>query len=181
MYKPESFLKHANEFLAAEVSEETLTEVRDVSFENKKRANPSLNPPRSDIERAVLNWLLKHHKKVTQYPNNFPDFITSEEDILHGYDIKQIRSTRFNIYEDIILHAKNAITKRDLSTLTIIFIVDTSFTTRLILSTLLSHKIPDIPDNIIIAFGQVNYSAGGPVFEVVYEERYNDIINNTAV
>lgn len=181
MYKPENFLKHANEFLAAKVSQETLIEVRDVSSENKKRANPSLSPPRSDIERAVLDWLLKHHKKVTQYSNNFPDFITSEDDILHGYDVKQIRSTKFGIYEDIILHAKNAITKKDLSTLTIIFIVDTSFATRLILTILLSHKIPDIPDNIIIAFGQVNYSAGGPVFEVAYEERYNDIINSTTI
>lgn len=179
MYKPESFLKHANEYLATKVSEETLTEVRDVSFENKKRTNP-LTPSRSDIELAVLDWLLKHNKKVNQYSNNFPDFITSEDDIFHGYDVKQIRSTRFGVYEDIILHAKNAITKKILSTLTIIFIVDTSFAMGLTLRILSSHKIPDIPDNIIIAFGQVNYSAGEPVFEIAYEERYNDIIN-TAV
>lgn len=182
MYKPESFLKYANEFLAAKISEETLTEVRDVSFENKKRTTPPLLPDAaSDIERAVLYWLLKHNKNVTQYTNTFPDFITSENDIHHGYDVKQIRSTRFDIYEDIILHAKEAVTKKNLSTITIIFIIDTSFSMGLILSTLSSNKIPNIPDGIIISFGQVNYSAGVPVFEVAYEERYNDIINNTAI
>ncbi len=179
MYKPESFLKHANEFLAAQVSEETLTEVRDVSFENKKRENLSMNSQaRRDIERAVLIWLLKSNKTVTQYDSTFPDFITSEGDILNGYDVKQIRTIRFEIYRDIILHAKNAITKKKLSTLTIIFMIDSSYTMSVILDTLSSNKITDIPDSVIILLGQLEYSLGEPVFQVVYEERYNDIIND---
>lgn len=178
MYKPESFLKHANEFLAAKVSEETLTEVRDVSFENKKRENLSMDPQaRADIEHAIFNWLLKNNKSVTKYINSFPDFITSEDGIFHGYDAKQIKTTRFDIYRDIILHAKTAITKKNLSTLTIIFMIDSSFDMSVILNTLSSSKIADIPDSVIILLGQLENSSGEPVFQVFYEERYNDIVN----
>ncbi|MBC3210269.1 DUF4935 domain-containing protein [Pseudomonas sp. SWRI111] len=180
MYKPESFLKYANEFLAAKVSQETLTEVRDVSFENKKRESISLNSKDlSEIEGAVLSWLLNHHKTVAHYKNAFPDFIATESDTYHGYEIKQIRTTRFDIYADIIARSKEVIIKKKLTTLTIIFMIDSSFTMGLILSLLSLNKLPDIPDNLIIMFGQIQYSLNEPVFESVYEERYSDIIQNT--
>lgn len=180
MYKPENFLKYANEFLAAKVSQETLTEVRDVSFENKKRESISLiSKDLSEIEGAILSWLLNHHKTVLHYKNDSPDFIATENDTHHGYEIKQIRTTRFDIYADIIARSKEVIIKKKLTTLTIIFMIDSSFTMGFILSLLSLNKLPDIPDNLIIMFGQIQYSLNEPVFESIYEERYNDFIKNT--
>jgi predicted nucleic acid-binding protein len=181
MYKPETFLKHANEYLAAKVSEETLTEVRDVSYENKKRENPSLKPEaRSDIERAIFHWLLKKHTTVTQYRNTPPDFIICENDVFHGFEIKQVRATSLDVYEDIIMQAQNTIIKKNLSTLTTIFMIDSSFTLGFLLSMLSSTRIAAIPENLIIVFGQIEYSLNGPVFDVAYEGRYSDILKNTA-
>lgn len=80
MYKPETFLKYANKFLSAEISDETLLEVRDVSLENRETKSILRNPtaPNAPIYMEVVRWILTKYPMLSDYSGDFISFIANE-------------------------------------------------------------------------------------------------------
>lgn len=97
MYNPEGFLKYSKEFLKANISEETLKEVRDVSL-TRSLAASSIAEFREHAMRAelcVLNWLLARFETVEETRTGFPDFIAHREGKRYGFEVKLFQNPRF--------------------------------------------------------------------------------------
>jgi hypothetical protein len=102
MYSSDQFLEHAKRYAAANVSDATVSEVRDVikSTSNTDRAALSFergNESRNlafiyqASENAVFDWLRSKFNKV-DYNRGFPDFIAWDDILKHGYEVKVIRN-----------------------------------------------------------------------------------------
>ena len=106
MYNSEGFLKYAKEFLRAQVSDETINEVRDVS-RAKSSMDISFRETRemsSRADKAVLNWLEKEFHDVQENRVGFPDFTAYRGESILGFEVKMIRKPRVIIHrlrEDI--------------------------------------------------------------------------------
>lgn len=75
MYSPEQFLSHAKEMLKASVSDETLTEVRDVSNDIGKLAGLGMDELHAGAKMAVANWLSPNYDYEVLSGYREPDFI----------------------------------------------------------------------------------------------------------
>ena len=96
MYKPDGFLKFAKSFLKADVSKETLDEVRDVSqvlTETRFSLNKSRNFA-SQVEFAVYNWLLAQYENVERNRFGFPDFGVEQSGRRLGFEVKALLNPR---------------------------------------------------------------------------------------
>ncbi|EEA93872.1 PIN domain-containing protein [Pseudovibrio sp. JE062] len=88
MYKSEDFLRYANKFLEADVSNEALEEVRDVA-EYKSSTRDRINNFKKEriAEDLVYRWLhARFPDAVTR--NRFPNFIIDHDGMKLGYEVK---------------------------------------------------------------------------------------------
>lgn len=98
MYKPEGFLKYAKEFLAAKVSDETLSEARYVSTTNTQPSSnkENVNFTPLHVEHAVKSWLQEHFAKVDGLRASFPDFIVEHEEDKIGIEVFLFKPDRLD-------------------------------------------------------------------------------------
>lgn len=130
MYNPEGFLKYAKEFLKAQVSEETLKEVRDVS----RTASLSgvgfreFREYASRAEDAVMRWLFTRYSNVEQNRYGFPDFIAESGGKTSGYEVKVISNTRIALHllRDTVYRAYYALKENGFAEITIVWVVSDS-------------------------------------------------------
>lgn len=176
MYKPEGFLKYSKEFLAASVSEETLSEVHDVSQANKKQILGEKLLAFKAITTAVLNFALTKHNTAFLIKEGYADILGVDDISLHAYDIKIFRSPRIDIYEQALNRAKNNLLTRDLESFTLIFIVETMEAAERTLEILRSINMQNAPDNLLICLGQTITIGSSDTFIPIRESRYNDLI-----
>ena len=91
MYDPEGFLKYARELLSAQVSDSTLSEVRDFS---KAQAESLLSIDFvHQAETAVSRWLRARFGDDKVKPNSgLPDLMVSLDGSKHGYEVRAVRN-----------------------------------------------------------------------------------------
>lgn len=109
VYNPEGFLKYAKEFLKAQVSEETLKEVRDLSITRSARVISfrEFQGMTLRAEQAVLIWLKGAFDNVQENRKGFPDFIAEREGKTFGFEVKVVQHPRMFI--SIIRQAINRV------------------------------------------------------------------------
>ncbi|UNK65223.1 PIN domain-containing protein [Pseudomonas simiae] len=176
MYKPEGFLKFANEFLAAKVSNETLKEVHEVSKDNKKFTfyNFTNKTEHTIMETAVLNWARSKHQNAT-INDGYPDILATDESDVTGYEVKLFKSQDISKLLITIDKAIPSIEMYNLASLNIVLIVDDYYDADKILHTLKKYSSTSIPDNLNIIFGQISNANEILTFEQLHQVRYNDI------
>ena len=176
MYKPESFLKFANEFLAAKISNETLKEVHEVSKDNKKFAFYNLNHKieATLIDTTVLNWVRSKHQNAT-INSGYPDILATDESAIIGYEVELFKSQNISKLLSAIDKAIPSIEMYNLTALNIVLIVDNYYDADKTLQILKKFPSTSTPDNLNIIFGQITSSDEGSSFEQLHEIRYKDI------
>lgn len=157
MYKPEVFLKFASEFLAAKISEETLTEVHDVSVENKREAllSNEVTDRAAQILNVVLEWVRGKHEDAYENVEDFPDIFGFDRNEMHGYGVKVFSGRRPSTYVDFIGRAIGAINEWQLATLTMVFIVDTPGGLKTLHNFLSKVSKYDAPDNLFVCIARI--------------------------
>lgn len=175
MYKPEGFLKYANEFLAAEVSEETLREVRDVSSDNKKRQSILGNPkhPNSAIYTAIASWILSKHEMIDDLSGSFPDFIASNNGESHAYAVCILDSPVKNEILRTIIKCINAGHISKFETITALFVTTNRMESEETLQILIESQTSTTLDNIFVEIGQYNEATMD--FSLYHESGYGDL------
>ncbi|MND58164.1 hypothetical protein D3C76_627280 [compost metagenome] len=176
MYKPEGFLKFAKQFLAAEVSDDTLREVRDVSLQRKKTQSILHDPsnPKSTIYQAVASWILDKYDMLDDLSGAYPDFIANDGDRNHGFVVQMVYRTSSIEIRRAIKKAIHASIISTLDTITIVFIVETAMEAEQVQRFLLESKISSAQNNLYINISQVTSKHGSPFLVPYLEFNYND-------
>ena len=144
MYTSENFLKHAKQYLKANVSESTIEEVHLVSIHDKgKRIHNRHSILGSDVETAICNWISQQgYNVIRKNKFEFPDILAVSDGELYGFEIKFVN---YNIASEInILYdrASKAIVKEKFKEITIIFVtLDTTENDRL--RTYIKRTLPE--------------------------------------
>lgn len=178
MYKPEGFLKFASEFLAANISEETLTEVHAVSVENKQDALSSQEIGGGrDLQtlRCLCEWVGKRHEVAYISDDEFPDVLGIDRNDVHGYEIKEFPGRNPAMYHRIITRASRAIETWQLATLTLVFIVERPAELNTVRHQLAKLSISSVSDNLFICIARIR-RYGSELFEPVSEFKFNAAI-----
>lgn len=181
MYKPEGFLQYAKEFLKAKVSEETLSEVRDVSKNNKA---PPSQPPTSGLlssdaanERLICDWLIKQGYTPT-YNDSVPvDYLYESEIGNHGFQIKRFHNIENskNLARSAMYYAYSVAKAFDLDAVTVIFTVNSTTEASILIETLKSDLVRTSGDNIYVVIGMISENGPSAEFEPLLDVRYNDL------
>ncbi len=129
MYNPERFLSYAKSFVAADVSTETLEEVRDISMVRSEKwaTNFDIRMRYEIAERSVFDWLSRKYESVVQNKFGFPDFvIVNEENKKIGFEVKVITSVNMvlNRARDIFFRAHYLINEGEFDEISIIWVAD---------------------------------------------------------
>lgn len=160
MYNPEGFLKFAKEFLKAQVSEETLKEVRDVST-SASFSNASFTEFRelaSRAERAVMKWLLNRFPTVQESRLGFPDFTAEENGKTFGFEVKMVQNPRviLNRLRETVYRAYYELKESGFSELAIVWVVNSAVEVDELRKVLQRAARDDMPDNLRIIVGVYN-------------------------
>jgi hypothetical protein len=126
MYNPEGFLKYAKEFLQAQISEETLKEVRDVSITSSARAVDyrEIQTRARYAERAVFNWLRTRFERVDETRFRFPDFVAYVDGKPFGFDVKLVRNPHMvSILRETIYRSYYEIAEKRFFEITIVLVI----------------------------------------------------------
>lgn len=178
MYKPEGFLKFANEFLATNISSETLKEVHEVSQRNKLKTFHNKFLTRSEAlipETAVLQWVRSRHQNAT-LNDSYPDILATDEQGITGYEVKTFNSPSGQRLFEAIERATRSIESYNLTSLNIVIVVSEYYEFDKILRNLNKYKLSLSPENLNIIFGQVITSDDGELkFEPLHEVLYSEI------
>lgn len=175
MYKPESFLKYANEFLAAEVSEETLREVRDVSSDNKKRQSILDNPkhPNAAIYTAIASWILRKFPMIDDLSGGFPDFVANDNEKNHAYAVCILNTPiKIEILRTIV-KCINAGHISKFETITAVFVTNNTLESENTLQLILENQISNDLNNIYITIGQHSEEINN--FKIYHESNYRNL------
>jgi hypothetical protein len=177
MYKPEGFLKFAKEFLAAEVSDDTLQEVRDVSLEHKKKQSIMHDPnnPKFAIYQAVASWILDKYNILDDLSGAYPDFIANDGDKNHGFIVQVVYRVSSTEIIRAIKKAIHASIISTLNTITIVFIVENASEANQLQQFLLQSKIECTQKNLYINISQVTSKHGAPFLSPYLDSSYEDI------
>jgi len=165
MYRPETFLKFSKEFLATEVSSETLTEVRDISLLRvQDRTSRSKVMERSGVaERLVFNWLSTRFERVVRKKSGFPDFVASVKAKRFGFEVKSIRSPASAVrrVHELANRAYHAITEGDLDLVTVVWVAEDEKVAQGILGRLKKVHIGELPKTIRSLVGVIDLTDDG--------------------
>lgn len=177
MYKPDGFLKYANEFLAAKVSEETMLEVRDISLENKKRQTILFdkNNPNSTTYLAVASWILDKYPMLDDLSGSFPDFVADDSHRKHAYIVHLVKNSSTLDILHLIKKAIHTSMISTFTTVTLVFIVDSQRESEKLLDHLFKNQIDTTEDNIYIAIGQIRIVGDTGSLHIYTESNYNNL------
>jgi len=157
MYNPEGFLKYAKEFLKAQVSEETLKEVRDVSSTRSAR-NIGFREFREmaiRAEQAFLLWLEGRFESVQENRVGFPDFVAEREGETFGFGVKVVQNPRMIIarVRDSIYRAYYELKESGFSEIAMVWIVSSPAEVEELKRMLARMTRDEMPDNLRMIIG----------------------------
>ncbi|SRR5713101_4891393 len=179
MYSPEGFLKYAKEFLKAQVSEETLKEVRDVSTTRSLRdiSFREFRELAARAEQAVLLWLEERFNSVQENRLGFPDFIAQRDGKTFGFEVKIVQHPRMIIHRlrETIYRAYYELKERSFSEIVIVWIVSSPAEVEELRRTLARTTREEMPDNLRMLIGVFEDPESGGVGFVPYDDfSYNE-------
>lgn len=164
MYRPEQFLKFAKKLLKADISEETLTEVRDISSAVKQQPQ---DPLYENVMHAVFNWVARRSEYIIRSTGH-PDLVGVIGNSRHGFEIKTYPPT---VSESLIAksidYAYKSAISGGLETLTLIFVVNDNDDANIIYDKIKSCSLDQEFINFAIGVcGTYNFK---PMLSVHYE------------
>ena len=129
MYSSTQFVEHANEYLTANVSEESVSEIEQVAMSSpinltysSQLISYSNNFPNQSgsylreryvsdrinhkaMEQYVGEWLAQCYGTVAFREHGFPDFLVHTREAVHGYEVKYIRDFGRMLVSPIIINS----------------------------------------------------------------------------
>ena len=174
MYNPEGFLKYAKEFLMAQVSEETLKEVRDLST-TRSAHDISFRESREiamRAEQAVLLWLEGLFDNVQENRIGFPDYIAERDGKTFGFEVKVVQNPRMvlNRLRELIYRAYYELKENGFSEIAIVWIVSSPIEVEELKRMLARMTRDEMPDNLRMIIGVFDDSATGGIGFLPYED-----------
>lgn len=181
MYKPEGFLQYAKEFLKAKVSEETLSEVRDVSKNNKETStqlpHPAFLLSEAATDHIICNWIVNQGYKPVYNEGVLVDYLYTSDVGNHGFELKrfQINDGSKTTAISAIYRAYAVVKAFELDNITVLFTVKSISEASILLDTLKTDMVKNAEDNIYVVAGIISEGNSGAQFEPLIDIRYNDL------
>lgn len=177
MYDSEGFLKYAKELLHAQVSDNTLTEVRDLSKSSPRRV--SRQPPRQyafRAERAVIRWIRRRFESARRNIHGFPDLVAEHDGTTLGFEIRTNKETSRSDdhLTDPIYLAREALTSGQFTELTVVFVASTEDELLSLYRTLNRLVTEEMPDDLNLVLGLFRETDGFAKFVPMIETSYNE-------
>ncbi len=158
VYNTEGFLNFANEKLNAQVTEEAIEEVREVSDRRREivMRNMRIHELIKSVEKEVYKWLSQSFHQLELNRNGFPDFVGYREDLKFGFEIKLIRNPK-NLMDSInaVLRRSYMLKEQGFHELAIIFVVLEEEAIPEIIHRIHKH-LPEIDGNFRIIVGKAD-------------------------
>lgn len=174
MYSPEGFLKYAKEFLKAQVSEETLKEVRDVSITRSQRdiSFREFKEMAVRAEQAVFLWLEGRFETVQENRVGFPDFIAERDGKTFGFEVKIVPNNKMLMlrFKDLIYRAYYALKENGFNEITIVWIVNSPTEGEKFKRDLSRRILDEMPNNLRMVIGVFEDPESGGVGFLPYDE-----------
>lgn len=157
MYNSEQFLKYSKQYLQAEVSDESISQVREIRL---TRASPrSFEDMRRfayEAEEAVFEWLtlLYPSSSIERNKFGFPDFIVYEEgNHRTGYELKVFREPRsiFMRLRETLYRAYYEINEGKLDSVVVVFALENIQAVGEAIR--IYNRQKDLPSNVRVMFG----------------------------
>ena len=166
MYNSERFLTYANTFLKAEVEQESIDQVREITKLNRVSIGRNIIGVYDDAEHAVYDWLVSKYPQdnIIINEHGFPDLmrINLQENCKIGYEIRYLKSSSGmhlnhmirDRMKDLAYKGFFEISKGELSALKIVILLEEGS----IEETLRVIKNPkfEIPDGVQYLIGKLN-------------------------
>jgi hypothetical protein len=177
MYKPDGFLRYAKEFLKADISDETLSEVRDISQENKNKesAFQQSNTNEMGVLHSVMSWILQNHARVKRTFTSFPDFIALDSDKKHAYDIQTFNPDDYRFYRRTFRKLLNEPNLSTFDTVNIVYIAGNIDHAMKIMELIQKAIVSNMQDNLKFTIGTMDISDSTYKFSPIFEAKYVDL------
>lgn len=160
VYNTEGFLSYANSQLNAQVTEEAIEEVREMSDERREVVMRSrmFRQMAHSTEKAVYEWLSHSFSHLEHNGRGSPDFIGYQDDRKYGFEVKLIREPRSVMHrlQEMIYRSYYMLNEERFYEIAIIFVVlDEEYIHEL------EHRIrrraPEIQGNMRIIIGKAEH------------------------
>ncbi|MEB3188764.1 MAG: PIN-like domain-containing protein [Snowella sp.] len=164
IYNSEQFLKYSKDYLNTQVTDESISQVREVTRESRVsliERHEEFRRLESIAARAVFRWLNKKYSanKMIRENNIFPDYIVSdiESGKNSGFEVKFSREPRiFSIkLRDQIYRAYYEVNEGYLDELTFVFVMQDRETLDRAIS-IFERKIERLPSGVNLVMGIAN-------------------------
>ncbi len=124
LYRPENFLRFSMQSLNTQISDEALTEVRDLSDIGGVKPIGWDNL-RNVAHHAVYSWLQAQFKEVRVNHIGFPDFVVDKDGYTVGYELRVFQSGRGIAHlSELLYRAFFEISRQRLKQLVIVWVVE---------------------------------------------------------
>lgn len=158
-YSTEGFLNYANEQLGAEVTEEAIEEVREISVSRNRIVSDHLNFRQLALsaEKAVNQWLESSFPDLEENQRGFPDFVGYKDKQKYGFEVVLIRDPRMMMHRlrDMVHRAYYMLNEEGFYEIALIFVVlDESQISEIM--RFVKRRIIEMAGNIRIIVGKVD-------------------------
>lgn len=173
MYNSEQFLQFSKQYLQADISDESITQVRDIKLTKVGSGFETIQQFAFTAEQAVFEWLISQHPsyEIEHTQMGFPDFKVFDGDRRLGYEVKIFRDPRHILprVRETIYRAHYEVAEKRFDEMTIVFVHENLEGIEEAVSLFQRHR--DLPQNVRILFGiLINYEDSRmPTFEPVID------------
>lgn len=157
MYNSEQFLQFSKQYLKADVSDESINQVREIRLTSTSRLSfADMQRFAFTAEEAVFEWLQSRYPSSQIMPNRigFPDFIVCEEhNHKIGFEVKVLRDPRILLMRlrDTAYRAYYEINEGSLDNFFIVLVMENAEMMEEALK--IYHRQKNLPSNVGIIFG----------------------------
>lgn len=157
MYNSEQFLQYSKQYLQAEVSEESISQVREVRLTRfSNRSYEDIQRFAFAAEEALFQWLESRYpsSRIERNKFGFPDFVVYEEDNHgSGFEMKVLREPRTVLMRlrETAYRGYYEVNEGKLDNITIVFAAETIDV--LDEAIRISHRQKDLPSRVNLLFG----------------------------
>lgn len=158
MYNSEQFLKYSKQYLQADVSDESISQVREIRLiRTSSQSISDMQQFAFAAEEALLEWLMSRFpsSKIERNRIGFPDFIVYDDGKSIGYELKVFRHPRsiFMRLRDTAYRAYYEINEGKLDSFVLVFAMENAEAIEEAIRIINRQK--NIPSNVKIMFGVI--------------------------
>ncbi|CTQ48763.1 PIN-like domain-containing protein [Jannaschia donghaensis] len=184
MYKPEGFLRHTKDHLKAEVSKETLDEVRNVSrvrVEGARSANKAFQR-HEIVERSVYHWLRNRFESIEpNFGSGFPDFTAKIKTKTIGFEVKIVLDPKrtLNSYRRLLEKAHYEVRAGPFDMITFVWVTLDEMAAKKLYDRLLHTTIGEKTRKVRNLIGVVDLEEEDPSFTMVVDFSMGDTFDES--